>query len=86
MAGQIIASAFPAIVVHAQGLAPSRIGMISGLFYGTAFGVGGLASPAFGWLADVTSIATIFDLSAWFPLVGLVALRLRESRPKRSGA
>ncbi|UHD45247.1 MFS transporter [Aureimonas altamirensis] len=83
-ASAIIASAFPAIVVHAQGLAPSKIGMISGLFYGTAFGVGGLASAVFGWLADATSIATIFNMSAWCPLVGLVALWLRESSPEQS--
>ncbi|AJE46011.1 MFS transporter [Celeribacter indicus] len=86
LASAIIASAFPAIVVHAQGLAPSRIGVVSGLFYGTAFGVGGLASAAFGWLADVTSIATTFDMTAWCPLVGLIALRLRENRPERSEA
>ncbi|WP_292058658.1 MULTISPECIES: MFS transporter [unclassified Martelella] len=83
-AAAVIASAFPAIIVHAQSLVPARIGMISGLFYGTAFGVGGLASAVFGWLADATSVHTIFVWSAWLPLAGVLTVLLRNSKPTRS--
>lgn len=80
-AAAVIASAFPAIIVYAQSLVPARIGMISGLFYGTAFGVGGLASAVFGWLADATSVHAIFVWSAWLPLAGVLTVLLRNSRP-----
>src|SRR5262249_8766157 len=55
--GMVMASAFPAIVVYAQELLPGRVGMVSGLFYGFAFGMGGLGAAALGALADATSIA-----------------------------
>lgn len=69
--GLILASAFSAILVYAQELVPDKVGMISGLFFGFAFGVAGLASAVLGKLADVTSIGYVFQLCAFLPLIGL---------------
>lgn len=71
--GLIISSAFPAILVYAQELLPKKIGMISGLFYGLAFGMGGLGSAVLGWLADHTSIEYIYHICAYLPLMGIIA-------------
>jgi FSR family fosmidomycin resistance protein-like MFS transporter len=71
--GVVLSSAFPAILVYAQELLPGSVGLISGLFFGFAFGMGGLGSAALGKLADLTSIAHVFQLSAFLPLIGLVA-------------
>lgn len=73
MAGLIIASAFSSIVVYATDLMPDKIGMISGVFFGLMFGLGGLGSAFFGWLADKTSIEFIFKVSAYLPLLGIIA-------------
>ena len=73
MAGIIIASAFSSIVVYATDLMPDKIGMISGVFFGLMFGLGGLGSAFFGWLADETSIEFIFKVSAYLPLLGIIA-------------
>ena len=73
MAGLIIASAFSSIVVYATDLMPDKIGMISGVFFGLMFGLGGLGSAFFGWLADKTSIEFIFKVSAYLPLLGISA-------------
>ena len=73
MAGLIIASAFSSIVVYATDLMPDKIGMISGIFFGLMFGLGGLGSAFFGWLADKTSIEFIFKVSAYLPLLGIIA-------------
>ena len=54
--GMVMASAFPAIVVYAQELLPGRVGMISGLFFGFSFGMGGIGAAVLGWLADLTDI------------------------------
>jgi FSR family fosmidomycin resistance protein-like MFS transporter len=70
--GIILASAFPAILVYGQELIPGRVGMISGLFFGFAFGMGGIASAALGKLADLTSIGFVFNLCAYLPLIGLL--------------
>ncbi|MBS1746329.1 MAG: MFS transporter [Bacteroidetes bacterium] len=70
--GIIIASAFPAILVYAQELLPGKIGMVSGLFYGFAFGMGGLGSAVLGALADKTSIEYVYQLCAYLPLIGLL--------------
>lgn len=70
--GVIIASAFPAILVYAQELLPGKIGMVSGLFYGFAFGMGGLGSAVLGALADKTSIEYVYRLCAYLPLIGLL--------------
>ena len=70
--GIILASAFPAILVYAQELIPGRVGMISGLFFGFAFGVGGISSAALGRLADATSIGFVFNVCGYLPLIGIL--------------
>jgi FSR family fosmidomycin resistance protein-like MFS transporter len=74
--GLMLASAFPAIVVFAQELVPGKVGMISGLFFGFSFGMAGLGAAALGWLADKTSIETVYRVCAFLPLIGLLAVRL----------
>lgn len=71
--GLIISSAFPAIIVYAQELLPKKLGMVSGLFYGFAFGMGGLGSAILGFVADQTSINFVYHICAYLPLIGLVA-------------
>lgn len=70
--GLILASAFPAIVVFAQELVPGKVGMISGLFFGFSFGMGGLGAAGLGWLADRTSIETVYQICAFLPVIGLL--------------
>lgn len=87
--GLVLASAFPAIVVYAQELVPGRVGMISGLFFGLAFGMGGIGAAVLGRLADATSIITVYQICAFLPLIGILAGFLpdleRERRRKREG-
>jgi len=71
--GFILASAFPAIVVYAQELMPTRVGAVAGLFFGLAFGLGGIGAAALGTLADATSIVFVFQLCAFLPAIGLLA-------------
>lgn len=73
MSGLIIASAFSSIVVYATDLMPDKVGLIAGIFFGLMFGLGGLGSAFFGWLADKTSIEFIFQVSAFLPLLGIIA-------------
>ena len=82
--GLVIASAFSAIVVYATDLMPDKVGMIAGIFFGLMFGLGGIGSAFFGWLADVTSIEFIFHVSTWLPLMGVVAVFLPDIRPGRA--
>lgn len=70
--GIILASAFSAILVYAQELVPGKVGLIAGLFFGLAFGMGGLGSAVLGRLADHTSIQYVFRLCAFLPLLGLL--------------
>lgn len=70
--GIIIASAFSAILVYSQELLPHKVGMISGLFFGLAFGLGGLGAALLGYIADQTSVTYIFQLCAFLPLLGTV--------------
>ena len=79
--GLVIASAFSAIVVYATDLMPDKVGMIAGIFFGLMFGLGGIGSAFFGWLADLTSIEYIFHVSTWLPLLGVVAVLLPDIRP-----
>ena len=81
--GLVIASAFSAIVVYATDLMPDKVGMIAGIFFGLMFGLGGIGSAFFGWLADVTSIEFIFHVSTWLPLMGVVAVFLPDVRPAK---
>ncbi len=71
--GVILASAFSAILVYGQELIPGKVGMISGLFFGFAFGVAGVAAAALGKLADLTSIGFVFNVCGYLPLIGLLA-------------
>ena len=71
--GLILASAFPAIVVYGQELVPGRVGMISGLFFGFAFGMAGLGAAVLGELADLTSIRFVYLVCSFLPAVGLLA-------------
>jgi len=70
--GLILSSAFPAILVYAQELIPGKIGMVSGLFFGFAFGMGGIGSALLGNLADKTSIIYVFHICAFLPLIGII--------------
>lgn len=70
--GVILASAFSAIIVYAQELVPGKVGMIAGLFFGFAFGMGGVGSAVLGKLADQTSIEYVFQICAFLPLIGIV--------------
>ena len=68
-----LASAFPAILVYAQELVPGRVGMISGLFFGFAFGMGGIGAAILGRIADATSILFVYKICAYLPAIGLLA-------------
>jgi FSR family fosmidomycin resistance protein-like MFS transporter len=82
--GMILASAFPAIVVYAQELMPGRTGTIAGLFFGFAFGMGGIGAAALGKLADVTSIEFVYSVCAYLPMLGLLAGLLPNLPTRRS--
>jgi FSR family fosmidomycin resistance protein-like MFS transporter len=71
--GMILASAFPAIVVYAQELMPGKTGTVAGLFFGFAFGMGGIGAAVLGWLADKYSITAIYQVCAFLPVIGLLA-------------
>jgi FSR family fosmidomycin resistance protein-like MFS transporter len=74
--GMILASAFSAILVYAQELIPGKVGLVAGLFFGFAFGMGGLGSALIGNLADKTSINYVFSVCAYLPLIGLITMFL----------
>jgi len=78
--GLILASAFAAIIVFAQELLPSRVGMISGLFFGFAFGMGGIGAAVLGRLADLTSIGFVYHVCSFLPLIGLLTAFLPDLR------
>lgn len=80
LSGLIIASAFSSIVVYATDLMPDKVGLIAGIFFGLMFGLGGLGSAFFGWLADKTSIEFIFRVSAFLPLMGVIAAFLPNTQ------
>jgi MFS transporter, FSR family, fosmidomycin resistance protein len=81
--GFVIASAFSAILVYAQELVPGRIGMISGLFFGLAFGMGGIGAAVLGKLADMTSIVFVYHLCAYLPALGLLTWLLPDEPARR---
>ncbi|MEI6244141.1 MAG: MFS transporter, partial [Acidobacteriota bacterium] len=78
--GLILSSAFSAILVYAQELVPHRVGLVSGLFFGFAFGVGGVGAAALGVLADHTSITFVYEVCAFLPAFGLLAVWLPNAR------
>ena len=82
--GLILASSFPAIIVYAQELVPGRTGMISGLFFGLGFGMGGLGAAVLGQLADATSIGLVYQVCSFLPAIGLLAAFLPDVRAKRT--
>lgn len=77
-AGFMLSSAFPAILLYAQELLPTKLGMISGLFFGFAFGVGGIASAVLGDFADRYGIEAVYNFCAYTPLLGIVAALLPD--------
>lgn len=81
--GLIISSAFPAILVYAQELLPKKLGMVSGLFYGFAFGMGGLGSALLGYTADHIGIERVYEICAYLPLIGIIALFLPNLKKKK---
>ena len=80
--GIIISSAFPAIIVYAQELIPKKLGMISGLFYGFAFGMGALGSALLGILADHTSIQYVYHICSFLPIIGVICYFLPNLKKK----
>lgn len=78
--GLILASAFPAIVVFAQELVPGRTGMIAGIFFGFAFGMGGIAAAVMGVIADARGIEFVYNLCSFLPLMGLLTIFLPRIR------
>ena len=76
MIGFTLASAFPAIVVFAQEVMPNKVGMVSGLFFGFAFGMGGIGAAVLGQFADMYGIGFVYRLCAFLPLLGLLAIFL----------
>jgi FSR family fosmidomycin resistance protein-like MFS transporter len=84
--GMILASAFAAIVVYAQELMPGRVGTVAGLFFGFAFGMGGIGAAVLGQLADRTSIQFVYQVCAFLPLLGLAAAWLPDLRKQGAHA
>ena len=82
--GLILSSAFSAILVYATELLPGKVGLVAGLFFGFAFGMGGLGSAVLGKLADLTSIEYVFKICAFLPLIGVIAGFLPNIEGKKS--
>lgn len=78
--GFILASAFSAMLVYAQELLPGRVGLISGMFFGVAFGIAAVGAALLGWLADVTSIGFVFHLCSFLPAIGLLTMFLPSAK------
>ena len=81
--GFIMASAFASILIYAIDLVPHRVGLVGGLFYGLAFGLGGLTAAALGLLADQIGIIAVFKLCSWLPALGLLTFLLPQSSSGR---
>jgi FSR family fosmidomycin resistance protein-like MFS transporter len=79
--GLVLASAFSAILVYAQELLPGRVGLISGLFFGFAFGIGGIGAAGLGKVADATSLDFVYHLCSWLPAIGLLTAWLPDLPP-----
>jgi FSR family fosmidomycin resistance protein-like MFS transporter len=84
--GMVLASAFSAIVVYAQELVPGRVGAVSGLFFGLAFGMGAVGAAILGRLADSTSIETVYKLCSFLPAIGILTALLPNVEPPRRHA
>ena len=81
--GLVLPSAFSAIIVYAQELLPGRVGLVSGLFFGFAFGMGGLGAAVLGELADRTSIEFVFQVCSFLPALGLITALIPNLRTMR---
>ncbi len=81
--GLVLSSAFSAIVVYAQELAPGSIGAIAGLFFGLSFGLGGIGAAALGALADLTSLTFVYNVCGFLPAIGLLTYFLPDVRSRR---
>ena len=81
--GLILSSAFPAIIVFAQELVPGRVGMVAGIFFGFAFGMGGIAAAVLGVIADARGIEYVFQVCSYLPLVGLLTIFLPNTGAAR---
>ncbi|MBN9248879.1 MAG: MFS transporter, partial [Hyphomicrobium sp.] len=77
--GLILSSAFPAIVVFAQELVPGRVGMIAGIFFGFAFGMGGIGAAILGIVADARGIDYVYEVCSYLPFLGLLTVFLPRS-------
>ena len=84
--GLVLASAFSAILVYAQDLVPGKVGAISGLFFGLAFGMGGIGAAVLGTIADMTSIEFVYRICAYLPAIGLLAVLLPDISPDEARA
>ncbi len=82
LVGMVMSSAMSAILVYGTELLPGNVGMISGAFFGLSFGLGGIGSAIFGWLADLSSILYVFRLTAFLPLLGIVTYFLPNIKEK----
>jgi len=81
--GFVIASAFSAILVFAQELMPGKVGTVSGLFFGFAFGMGGLGAAVLGWLADARGVPFVYEVCAFLPLLGIATALLPDVRSRK---
>ncbi len=84
MIGLVLASAFSAIIVYAQDLVPGKVGTVSGLFFGLAFGMGGIGAALLGHLADATNIDFVYRVCSFLPVIGLLAAFLPNLEPAKS--
>jgi FSR family fosmidomycin resistance protein-like MFS transporter len=82
--GLILASAFPAILLYAQELLPYKLGLVSGLFFGFAFGIAGIASAILGKMADLHGLETVYHICAYMPLLGIITCLLPNLQTKTS--
>ncbi|MCP3711453.1 MFS transporter [Paraburkholderia sp. CNPSo 3274] len=82
--GVVLASAFSAILVYAQELIPGKVGMVAGLFFGFAFGLGGIGAAVLGQLADATSIGFVYKVCSFLPLIGILTVLLPDVEGKRA--
>jgi FSR family fosmidomycin resistance protein-like MFS transporter len=81
--GVILASAFSAIIVFAQELVPGKVGLISGLFFGFAFGMGGIGAAALGEIADIKGIDFVYGICSYLPALGLLTVLLPNIEGQR---
>ena len=81
-AGFMLSSAFPAILLYSQELLPNHLGLVSGLFFGFAFGIGGVASALIGNFADIYGIEAVFKVCTFAPLFGIIAIFLPDLKKR----